>query len=413
MTIPLSGFSGGVVGSCPDNCDGITSGDAVRYNPLPYDINTEPSGEKYTKSKGDIAQHSEVVGVIEEIDEDNDSVTVVIAGQIKYPTEKLVNATHIDPDMGDTTIIGASGGNDIYFLSEVTAGKLQNLAPITPGTVAKPVLQIAPDGVFTGQVVNYIGYQIGGNVVGEETFSEPAGTYASTFLFGDDDGSSLAEDGWINATQRNWFPITIDDLNYQGDLYVKSYKAFGAYAGVRYKVTISGVVGSSLSTIINEKATQKNSSRTIIGKYNIVDADNTNNILWLEGPYNLDNSKKIHIGTKTYTIESSSITAFANPISKSRGTTRSSFVDMNNNPLAVREVPFLKIPADGKGLAVTLVPNATFDSITIKKQIDVENTAYRVTDLTQTIKEIGDTVQSLEEKINNQTPIFTTRITTK
>jgi len=86
---------------------------------------------------------------------------------------------------------------------------------------------------------------------------------------------------------------------------------------------------------------------------------------------------------------------------------------MNNNPLAVREVPFLKIPADGKGLAVTLVPNATFDSITIKKQIDVENTAYRVTDLTQTIKEIGDTVQSLEEKINNQTPIFTTRITTK
>ena len=412
MTIPLSGFSGGVAGECPENCHGISAGDAIRYNPLPYAELTEPSGGKYTKSSGDVAQHSEVVGIVETIDVANDSVSVIIAGQIKYPSSRLISATHVDPDMGLATITGASGGNDIYFLSEVTAGRLQNLAPKTPGTIAKPVFQVAPDGDYTGQVVNYIGYQIGGNVVGEETFSEPAGSHVNQLLFGNDNGSSLTQDGWFNATERRMFSLHIEDLDYVGKTYNKTFKAFGIVAGARYKVTLSSVIDTALSTIINKQATQKNGSRTIIGKYTVVEVDKPNNVLWLEGAYELDSSKKIHIGTSSYTIASSTITAFANPIALSTSTRSQSFTDINGNPLNVREVPFLKMPADGQGLAVTLVPSATFDSITVKNQIDIGNSSHTITDLTATVKEMADVVKSLNEKIMNETPGFTTRIIT-
>tara|TARA_R110002110_G_scaffold408161_3_gene629583 strand:- start:1088 stop:2386 length:1299 start_codon:yes stop_codon:yes gene_type:complete len=418
MTIPLSGFSGGVAGECPENCHGISAGDAIRYNPLPYAEHTEPSGGKYTKASGDVAQHSEVVGIVETVDVANDSVSVIIAGQIKYPSSRLISATHVDPDMGLATITGASGGNDIYFLSEVTAGRLQNLAPKTPGTIAKPIFQVAPDGDYTGQVVNYIGYQIGGNVVGEETFSEPAASHVNQLLFGNDNGSSLTQDGWFNATIRHWFPLHIEDLNYVGNTYNKTFKAFGIVAGARYKVTLSSVIDTALSTIINKQATQKNGSRTIIGKYTVVEVDKPNNVLWLEGAYELDSSKKIHIGTSSYTIASSTVTAFANPISLSTSTRSQSFTDINGNPLNVREVPFLKMPADGQGLAVTLVPHATFDSITVTNQVNIENSSVKITDLTQTVKEIADAVAGLKIKIDN-TPtesgdnIFLTRFESK
>ena len=415
MTIPLSGFSGGIQGICPDNCDGITAGDAIRYNPLAYDINTQPSGKKYTKAQADVAQHAEIVGIVESIDTTNDSVEVVLAGQIKYPSYRLVNATHIDPDMGDSGsgIAGASGGNDVYFLSEVTAGVLQNLAPATPGTIAKPILQIAPDGDYTGQVVNYIGYQIGGNVVGEETYAAAAGSHTKQLLFGDDDGSSLVESGWFNTSKENWFSLTIDDLSYSGDIYSKSYKAFGTNAGARYNVILTESISSALSTIIGEKATQKDSSGNVIGQYNVVDANRNTNLLCLEGPHDLDTSKKIHVGKVSYSISSSSLTAFSIPKSRAKAMHSTSFLDMNGNSLSLREVSLMRVPADGKGFAVHLVPNVTFNHLTVKDQFDVENATYKITDLTQTVKEIGDSVQSLSEKINNQTPNFTTYFTTK
>ena len=415
MTIPLSGFSGGVSGVCPDACHGITAGDAIRYNPLPYDIDTQPSGGKYTKSQANVAQLAEIVGIVESVDTTNDTVEVVLSGQIKYPEHRLVNATHIDPEMGTdgSSIAGASGGNDVYFLSEVTAGVLQNLAPITPGTIAKPILQISPDGEYTGQVVNYIGYQIGGNVVGEEQFGEPAGAQSQQLLFGDDDGSSLLRNGWIDSSKNYWFSLTIEDIDYVGDLYNKSFKAFGVSSGARYKVVLTTPISSAVSTVVGERAVQKDNFGVVVGKYKIVSVNRETNVLWLEGPYSLQNNKKIHIGNVSYDILKSTLTAFTNPKTKELSGNNSSFVDMNNNPLRSAEVSFLKIPADGKGFAVTLVSDVTFNNITVKNQIDVENSAYKITDLTQTVKEIGDTVRSLEEKINNQIPAFTTRITTK
>ena len=54
MTIPISGVSGGfgAGGMCDyGECDGVTAGDVVRYDPIT---------SKYVKSKGDKSENSEV-----------------------------------------------------------------------------------------------------------------------------------------------------------------------------------------------------------------------------------------------------------------------------------------------------------------------------------------------------------------
>lgn len=47
MTLPLSGFSGGVMGSCPETCHGISGGDAIRYD---TDVDSV-SYQKYVKAQ--------------------------------------------------------------------------------------------------------------------------------------------------------------------------------------------------------------------------------------------------------------------------------------------------------------------------------------------------------------------------
>ena len=157
MTIPLSGFSGGRISGPIEDTDGVTAGDAIRYDAVVSSV----SEGKYIKAQADSPANSEVVGIVEEVtpvnpvDPQSGIATIVISGQINYPESKLVTATHIDEDAGVT---GSAGGNDIYFLSAATAGVLQNLAPVSPTQVIKPIYQVAPDSPWSGQVVNYIGY---------------------------------------------------------------------------------------------------------------------------------------------------------------------------------------------------------------------------------------------------------------
>jgi hypothetical protein len=77
-------------------------------------------------------------------------------GSINISDTNLVNLP-LDPT-------GASGGNDIYFLSGTTAGALQNLVPSDINHVIKPIYQRAPHGTYSGSVVNYSGYKMGGDV---------------------------------------------------------------------------------------------------------------------------------------------------------------------------------------------------------------------------------------------------------
>jgi hypothetical protein len=125
------------------NVAGFTVGDVIRY-----DVAT--SG--YTRSCADTAPNSEVFGVIETIEDSN--LNVVMYGSINYPTEKLINLTGTN-----------FGGNDIYFLSSSTPGKLENLPPTTIGHIIKPIYQVGPHTSITnknatGIIVNYLGYFI-------------------------------------------------------------------------------------------------------------------------------------------------------------------------------------------------------------------------------------------------------------
>ena len=169
MTVPLSGFSGGGIGACPEKCDGITAGLAIRYDNTVGSV----SYGKYIVAQADTPANSEVVGIIEDVSVAGDPLvgdtgiaTIVMSGQINLADGSLFT-------VGDSD--GDAGGNDVYFLSAATGGALQNLAPTEPTQVIKPIYQVAPDSPWTGQVVNYIGYQSGGQLVAEEATDAPVG----------------------------------------------------------------------------------------------------------------------------------------------------------------------------------------------------------------------------------------------
>ena len=120
---------------------GVSAGNAVYYN---------VAGATWNKSIANDYAKAEVFGIVESIT--GLTATVVIHGSIKLPTTEIY-------DVGD----GGSGGNDIYFLSGITAGAIQNSGPTLSGTIVKPLYTVAPHSLsgitFTGIVVNYIGYR--------------------------------------------------------------------------------------------------------------------------------------------------------------------------------------------------------------------------------------------------------------
>lgn len=139
---------------------GITFGDVVRFNPQ------YASGGltgQYTKAQADSDENAEVIGVVENIT--TDYYTIVTHGSILYPTSRL------------TGLCGGAGGVDILFLDSGISGGLTGIVAGVAGvsTIVKPVIQIAPHGNYNGIVVNYIGYKLGPNVVGDSPSALLAG----------------------------------------------------------------------------------------------------------------------------------------------------------------------------------------------------------------------------------------------
>ena len=124
--IPSSGFSAGHV--------------------VHYDVGTTT----WQNSRASAMTTAEVFGIVESIV--GSTATVVTHGSISIPSAVL-------HDVGSS---GGFGGNDIWFLSGLTYGHMQNLGPITSGQVVKPVYYQYPHefgGItFSGMVVNYNGY---------------------------------------------------------------------------------------------------------------------------------------------------------------------------------------------------------------------------------------------------------------
>jgi|15BtaG_2_1085339.scaffolds.fasta_scaffold00073_5 hypothetical protein len=252
MTVPLSGFSGGRLSGHPGD-DGVTAGDAVRYNAIPYDSVTNPSGGKYIKAQADVPANSEVVGIIESISSGNDATAVIVlSGQINYPTTKLRLSQHIDAEAGLT---GSAGGNDVYFLSAATGGVIQNLAPAEATQVIKPIYQVAPDDPFTGQVVNYIGYQQGGQIVVEDTNTVPLGSMVMVPAGLEIDSSS---------SKRGWHPLggtyNLDPL--KGETYYTAYKTIGDICSTVLEINVKEIPTSNIN---NKRIIIKSGSSKLVG----------------------------------------------------------------------------------------------------------------------------------------------------
>jgi len=388
MTIPIAGVSGGFGGGMCDYgpCDGVTGGDVIRY---------DPATSLYVKSQGNVSQNAEVVGVIETADSVNNVINVVLQGQIKYPSDRLVNATHVDPVQG---LLGASGGNDVYFLSEATGGVLQNLAPNTPTTIAKPVLQVLSDGDFNASVVNYIGYQIGGNAVAEETFAEPDGSQRNILNFNDDQLNSFK---WHRVDIPLFLPISSEDLyanTYDGKLYNNAYSNFVVIGGVRIKCVLGEYI--NMTGLEGKYAVQKNSTGSQIGKWKIASTDSVNNILWLEGPgtTNVDPELLLRLENKTYKVSTSVITAFMPP--RTRARTNTQFTDYAGKLVSVKEIPVIAAMPDDMGVGVTIVEDMTISTLAVTNKFTAENESIQVSDLAGLLSDMKTAINAVEDKIN-------------
>ena len=245
---------------------GLTLGQVVRY-----DVAT--SG--YTASRADAAETSEVFGVVESYDSTSNKFNTVIYGSINVSSSNLA-------DMGSG---GGSGGNDIYFLSGVTAGKLQNLAPTDANHIVKPVYQISPHGSYTGVIVNYLGYRIGGEI--QASFENDTNLGSLQTLLGDSD----FEIGFLDASISHELPISD---------YPEFYEKFEKQFGFVEKITVSETIPGSITANLSVTQTTSSYSGTIAS------VDYANKYIYVLRKPNTDlasTSKQISIVTTTSTVK--------------------------------------------------------------------------------------------------------------
>ena len=126
------------------NGSGFSAGNLVTYN-------IASSG--FTKCRANDNALAEFVGIIEGIS--GSTATVITNGSISWPN------TGISFAMGGN---GGSGGQDVWFMSALTAGAMQDAAPSGAGTIVKPVYLHSPhsglDGsTYTGIILSYTGYR--------------------------------------------------------------------------------------------------------------------------------------------------------------------------------------------------------------------------------------------------------------
>jgi len=214
---------------------GLTFGSVIRYDVI---------NGGYTASKADSAENSEVFGVIESYDSTSDNFNVVMYGSIILPSSSLYS---ID---GST---GGSGGNDIYFLSGTTAGFLQNLAPTNLDHIIKPVYQAAPHGTFTGVVMNYLGYRIGGDIEAGLQDTELGNIQIIV-------GSDQFQNGFVDAKISHELPITD---------YPEFYERFNLIYGYTEEVLVLEVIGGSV--VPGQEVFQAGNSVGIISMVNYAD----------------------------------------------------------------------------------------------------------------------------------------------
>lgn len=395
MSHPISGFSGGVSGVIGD--DGVTAGDVIRYDVIP----DSPSFQKYTKAQADVAEHSEVIGVIETIE--NDVVGVVLSGQIKFPSGRFATADHLP---NQPTIGGASGGNDVYFLSEVTAGGVQNLGPTSLGNIAKPVLQVADDGVFNAHVVNYIGYQIGGNVVGDvETYNQTGSVDKIVDFTGDRIIDNKTH--WFRLDEETWLSLSASATEYTSWLYSNSCDTVfgGGIYGLRETLTLSTTPSSNL---VGKSVTQKHSNGRVLYRATVTSVDRPNNTITVNGvniddttntAINADTTKILYHGNTQYTVSSVERVAFALPQYKIKNTT--SFKDIKGVSSNLNEIYIMFVKPNWMGSIITVADDLFISNLNVtnKCTFTSEDGTSVSTDIAKILSQINTDINSITSKI--------------
>jgi len=280
LTMKLLGGDGSLIGYTLDSS--IFAGGVVRYNPV---------DKTYYLSQSDNNANAEVVGVVESKDTTTGDLTVVLRGLIDYPTGATLN--YID-------ISGGSGGNDIWFLSSATAGQLQNIEPIEPGQIVKPVMQaVATSEGYDYQVLNYIGYSVGGDISSQNFADVPLG---SSLVVPTDVSIPF---GWVDATIENEIEVA---------KYPEYYSYLGKRNGYVEKITLE--TGTSVfSSLVSKSVTQKTGG-SFVNSSRILRVDTINNEVYSRkspSTSEIDLSKKVYLNNIEYTPTANSVHSIFTP----------------------------------------------------------------------------------------------------
>ena len=397
MSHPISGFSGGIMSHAlygETAGDGVTAGDVVRYDTVPDSV----SYNQYTKAIANASEYAEVVGVIETIE--NGVVKVVLSGQIKFPTARFATADY----QPSGRVGGASGGNDVYFLSGVTAGGISNLAPNVAGQIAKPVLQVADDGVFNAHVVNYIGYQIGGNVAGTTEPSAPEGGIIEIVDF---DGKLEVDggEGWWDISKEKWLPYSTDSSLYRDRTYVSfcDTKLGGGVQGAEWDVVVSSTPST---TMIGKNIFQRKNNKTWL-TVQVVGVDKTTNTITIRSTQTSnagiiqepDVTENFYDNNTPYTPTTITKMAFRLPMVSSTGTVV--LTDMYGKTTTKNKQILMFTQGDARAAAVTIADEISVAKITATGLITgTDENGNTITDLVKQVKLLSDDSRTQSNKLN-------------
>lgn len=317
---------------------GITGGDVIYWNPL------GGGGGQYEKSDASSSASAEVFGIVENTTSSGVGVydlNVVIYGSIILPSSAIYTIA------GAT---GGAGGADVYFLSGASAGKIQVQAPTEIGHVIKPVYQVAPHGSYTGTVVNYIGYRLGGDI---EAFTEEGSSLTGnvSFLLHSGSGAPNIPNNFIDARTSQELLVSI---------YPNFYAKYGNQFGFVEEVTLkSGYIADS-SKIGKATVTRTNDTTLASGSIVATSGDSKYYIKWPGGTTATTTSQKLRISNSLSEVQSTTTYSVFTPKININNTF--GVFDTVGNSSSVSLIPIMKL--DPTEISVNIPQNVVISEIT-------------------------------------------------
>jgi hypothetical protein len=340
---------------------GITGGDVIYWNPL------GGGGGLYEKSNASTSASAEVFGVVENVTQTGASsyaLNVVLYGSIILPSSAIYTIA------GAT---GGAGGADVYFLSGISAGKIQVEAPSTIGHVIKPVYQVAPHGSYTGTVVNYIGYRLGGEI---EAFTDPAENLTGTVSF----LVNLAD------TVNPVIPANYVDARISHELLVSIhpsfYNKYGKQFGFVEEITLKPGYLADASKIGKVTVTRTSDSTLSSGSILATANDNKYYIRWPGTASTTTSSQKLKISDTFLEVQSSSVYSVFTP--KINTIANFSIFDVNGNNISADLVPIMKLNPEELSVNIpqnVVISEATIQTIKLGTESSNDNVGTVLTDL--------------------------------